>query len=359
MLNSPGTAGATDVPHFSSLAEARRAAVDLETEGRHLEAIRVLTEANRSDPRLGVERELVKLRQRAMVANNSSGFAEWPPRIDGPLAPSGTLPEVDAAELSADVVRRGIIGNGAVMVRNLLDSAKIGELNAGIDRALAAFQSWQPKTKGTAEQERYFKPVRPVDPDDWEAKHLRKDRQFLRETKSVWTADSPKMLFEVLDTFEQTGVLSVIEQYLGERPAASIKKLTLRIVDPDQIADWHQDGAFLGEGIRSVNLWVALTDCGVDAPGMDLIPRRLDDIVETGSGGAIFDWTVGPELIDEVAGDASVIRPVFRAGDAIMFDERFLHRTAADADMTTPRYAIESWFFAPSAYRENDIAILV
>ena len=74
----------------------------------------------------------------------------------------------------------------------------------------------------------------------------------------------------------------------------SANKCTLRRVPLTSNTDWHQDGAFLGRGIRALNVWVALTHCGVDAPGMDLLPRRLDHIVETGTGGAIFDWAVGP-----------------------------------------------------------------
>jgi hypothetical protein len=34
----------------------------------------------------------------------------------------------------------------------------------------------------------------------------------------------------------------------------------------------------------------------------------------------------------------------------LLFDEFAVHRTAADEGMLNVRYAIESWFFAPSAY---------
>ena len=34
----------------------------------------------------------------------------------------------------------------------------------------------------------------------------------------------------------------------------------------------------------------------------------------------------------------------------LLFDELAVHRTAADEGMPNVRYAIESWFFAPSAY---------
>jgi len=43
-------------------------------------------------------------------------------------------------------------------------------------------------------------------------------------------------------------------------------------------------------------------------------------------------------------------RPEFEPGDVLFFDDRCLHRTAAELGMPNVRYAIESWFFAPSVY---------
>ena len=64
----------------------------------------------------------------------------------------------------------------------------------------------------------------------------------------------------------------MIAGYLGERPALSVKKWTLRRVPIDTSADWHQDGAFLGSGIRTINMWLSLSQCGADAPGLDIVP---------------------------------------------------------------------------------------
>ena len=47
-------------------------------------------------------------------------------------------------------------------------------------------------------------------------------------------------------------------------------------------------------GVRSLNLWLALSPCGVDAPGLDIVPRRFDEILPTGTEGAMFDWSVSP-----------------------------------------------------------------
>ena len=34
----------------------------------------------------------------------------------------------------------------------------------------------------------------------------------------------------------------------------------------------------------------------------------------------------------------------------MLFDDLFLHQTGSDPSMPNPRYAVESWFFGPSAY---------
>ena len=88
------------------------------------------------------------------------------------------------------------------------------------------------------------------------------------------------------------------------------------------------EASFLGPGIRAVNVWLALSRCGRDAPGLDLLPRRLDHIVETGTHGSYFDWAVGPDLVATLAEETPIVRPEFEAGDALVFDDLFLHRTA-------------------------------
>jgi hypothetical protein len=53
---------------------------------------------------------------------------------------------------------------------------------------------------------------------------------------------------------------------------------------------------------------------------------------------------------EEAAGERGIVRPIFEPGDALLFDEMFLHQTAADPAMPKPRYALEAWFFGGSAF---------
>jgi hypothetical protein len=163
-------------------------------------------------------------------------------------------------------------------------------------------------------------------------------------------ADSPRNLADVVSMIRSKGVDRVIEGYFGERPALSIGKSTLRRVPPREDSyDWHQDGAFLGESIRTVNFWLCLSHCG-DASGLGMVPRRLQYIVETGTHGAHFEWSVGHDLAVELAEGRPIESAVYRPGDAVFFDQMNLHRTEGRPGLTKDRYAIESWFFAPSTY---------
>ena len=113
---------------------------------------------------------------------------------------------------------------------------------------------------------------------------------------------------------------------------------------------WHQDGTFMGD-VRALNLWLSLSRCGDVAPGLDVVPRRLDGLVPTQTEEAMLAIQASQAKVEEAAGPAGIIRPIFEPGDALFFDELFMHQTASDPSMPNPRFAIESWFFGASASR--------
>ena len=86
---------------------------------------------------------------------------------------------------------------------------------------------------------------------------------------------------------------------------------------------------------------------------MDVVPRRLDEIVPTGTDGAVFEWSVSQVVAEQAAGEAGIARPICEPGDVLLFDEMFLHATAAEPGMTGVRYAIECWFFGPSQFPDG------
>jgi hypothetical protein len=331
-----------------------RRAKDLVATGRRWDAIELLTEFNRRHRRAEIARQIVALRHDAYGATGHEvGLAEWPPVYADDFAhlEPGHLPEIAGAQLSARALGAGILHHGSLLVRNLVPEAAIATLVADIDRALDAARAWLTgaPAETTAPWFEIFTPSPPFT--------VGLSRQFVVQGGGVLATDSPLAMCAVIDLLEAAGVREVLTQYLGERPALSAKKTTLRRVPTDSGTDWHQDGAFLGRDVRSVNVWVALSHCGLDAPGLDVVPRRLD-LVDSGTEGAIFDWSVGRPVVERVAGRHGTVRPVFRPGDALLFDDRNLHATACSPQMTGPRYALESWFFAPSHYPSDQVPVV-
>ena len=125
--------------------------------------------------------------------------------------------------------------------------------------------------------------------------------------------------------------------------------------------DFNGDGADdLATGIpgNDCGANLALSDCGEDAPTMDIVPRRLAEVAPTGTEGAMFDWSASPAVAEELAAPVGIVRPSFSEGDCMLFDHLLLHRTAARPDMPRERYAMETWLFGPSAYPEGQIPLV-
>ncbi|MEZ5165102.1 MAG: phytanoyl-CoA dioxygenase family protein [Acidimicrobiales bacterium] len=175
----------------------------------------------------------------------------------------------------------------------------------------------------------------------------------------VRTADVPTAMRHLVDVFTRSGLRAAVAEYFGERPAMIANKWVLRLSPSGKIGtDYHQDGAFLGEGIRTLNCWIALSDCGpgTNRPAMELVPRRFDLLGPDPD--AAFGWSVTEETVAASMPGAPVVSPVFRAGDALLFDERLPHRTSVGLDLS-PRYAIESWFVAPSSYPAKHVPFVL
>jgi len=306
-----------------------------------LEEIARLTERNRAAADRATERRLLRLRhlaglRRLEAAGSAPTHAEPDPaRLPAP----GALPEFAPSDLDPALLRAGILRDGCVLVRGLVDRGAALALAAGIDRAFAERAAQE---AGRGGEPGYYEAFQPEPPFE-----LAAVRPWIKEGGGILAADSPLLSFQMLELFESAGLPRLVGGYLGEPPLLSVHKTTLRKADPSVGGSWHQDGAFMG-GARPVNLWLSLSRCGDEAPGLDIVPRRLDEIVI--EHGAMLDVELTRRKAHAAAGDVPILRPIFEPGDALFFDELFLHQTGSDTSMTKPRFAIESWFFGGSAF---------
>ena len=306
------------------------------------EEIERLSASNRDERDLDNERQLLWLRHLAgMRALEEAGTADFAAPDTGGLPTADGLPEFTRADITPGVLRAAILRDGCALVRGLIDREAARHFADGIDRAFAERERIQ---AGDAAPGAYYSEFEPH--SDAKAEF---GRSWIQEGGGVLAADSPTVAFEMLELFRAADLGPLVDGYLGEAGLISAHKTTLRKAAPTVPGAWHQDGAFMGP-VRSLNLWLALSRCGDVAPGLDLVPRRLDYLVASQTDEAVLDFQVSQAKAEEAAGDRAIIRPIFEPGDALFFDEMFLHQTASDPSMPNPRFALESWFFGSSSF---------
>lgn len=343
-------------------APDRAQAEALAGQGRFLEAAELGAALNAQSRDPALERALVSWRRQAFFERQARQGAVaddvWPKACLNPFPELiGAIPEASVADLSAELLGGAIVHHGCLLVRGLMDQGTVQNLVHGIDCAVAAAQAQMNGDKAYHPTDGWYWPTHlPSDPQSERSlplwRRLGGARKIMMQSHSVMLADSPRNFAQVVALLNRAGVKQIVGEYLGEAPAVSVKKSALRKVPPrDTPGDWHQDGAFLGaDKVRTINLWVALSDCGERASGLDIIPRRFGHLAETATEGAYFHWSVGHAVAMREAGASGYVTPNFAAGDALFFDQWLLHRTSGRPGFTESRYALENWMFAPSMF---------
>jgi Phytanoyl-CoA dioxygenase (PhyH) len=308
-----------------------------------IEEIARIVARNRDDPAGERERMLLHLRNLLGIRllERDGARAAFPEPDYSALSDDAALVELEPAGLTPEVLRAGILRRGCVLVRGLVRPEQALALAKNIDRC---FQERARHDADKSFDDRLYVPFAP-DP----RRGVRLLREWIKEGGGVLAVDSPRLSFQLGELYESIGLTDIVRGYLGGPPLVAGDKTTLRKAEPSVTGAWHQDGKFMGP-VRSLNLWLALSHCGDDAPGLDLVPRRLEDHVRTETDEAMMTNQVSQRTAEEAAGDRTILRPIFEPGDALLFDELFLHKTASEPTMRKPRYAVENWFFASSGF---------
>lgn len=315
---------------------------ELVDEGRYLDAVHTYVAANRlrRDPELEVR--LIELRRQAFEDQpREPGRTTWPPDAPDPFPGLEDLPEVEPADLTADLVAGAVRHHGVLCVRGLVPRDRAEAVVGTIDHAFAALERWEEALGNTDDP--WFVPAR----DKNTVHDMMRKRNH--NAGSMFAAESPPAHYEVLELLQSVGAIDLLGDYLGEPPALSFNKLTLRRVPPTDYSTWHQDGTFMGTDLRSLNVWMTFSACGGDVddtPALDVVPRRVDLLPP---GGEFVEHAVKTTTVHELYGDA-IVTPHFEPGDVLLFDDFCLHRTANSDRFTKPRYTVETWFFAPSGF---------
>ncbi|MEJ7585132.1 MAG: phytanoyl-CoA dioxygenase family protein [Acidimicrobiales bacterium] len=335
-----------------------RRAEAMAAEGRCLEAIDVLSDANRDLGSPAIEERLVVLRRQAFAeVRGSRGRASWPPTFEDPFEGSEGVVETSAQHLSVEVLGGAVQHHGCLLVRELMSQPSVDRLVHAVERSSEAQQAWHqgaPLSQTTP----WYVPM----PSDRPGNHADAKRGLPLDLNRVCLADSPRAMFEVVEAFRQSGIDRLVTGYLGDRPVMTEKKWLLWRMDRRaDVFAFHQEASVFNSGddglpsgkepipLRALNVWIALSHCGQTSPGFQFYPRRMSHVVEPDQ---LFGLKA--DTLEGVTGGTAVAAPIYAPGDAVLFDEFLLHRTKSDASMADVRYSLESWMFAPSGHPERD-----
>jgi hypothetical protein len=319
-------------------------------EGDPVAGLDALVALNRADPSPELQVRLIELRRQAAEAYRPAGRWPWPPTFEDPFPEVvGRPPEIAARELDGPLLGAAVAHHGSLLVRGLFDAEAVARSRESIERVSAAWRLAPDERTGVD-----YLPTLTVQgiQAGQRGKHA--------AGHTWWLADCPAAAAQVLDDLAASGVIGAIGEHFGEHPVFTLQKSTLRRVKPEfRYTAWHQDGSFLGAEARAMNVWVGLTPCGGDrpAPGLEIVPRRVEGILPFGESGGVG---IDGFTVHRTAGETPVVRPEFDPGDALLFDERLIHRTflSKDVQMTQERLAVECWFFASSHPAEDYVSLL-
>lgn len=329
------------MPELSDILEQADA---LRARGRAREAIALLTDGRPVDAPPEFYRALVDLRYAGWAEIEPTDPPQWPVSVPDHFPRETGIPEVSSPELSGEIIRSALLHHGGLVVRGLLSEQRCAELRSSIDKVWDAVERY----KATKEVDPEW-----FDPLDLESLSI-ESRAWPLKSGTSYVPDSPRLLFEFLAALEECDIRSSVADYFGEHPALSLVKLAQRRLRPDATGGWHQDGAVYGLSARTLNLWLPISPCGDVAPGLEMWPRRLDELVPTKSDTGALAFTASDEAVATLTDEVPAAIPIFAAGDAALFDQHLLHQTAASERYTEQRYGFECWLFAPSTYPQPE-----
>ncbi len=278
------------------------------------------------------------------------------------------VPEVDASVLDIEILKRSIRERGCLIVRNFFTADEVAEMKAYVDHSFRVNSNSDnfinkyltkqvdlnevlDKTKEDIANKRKENPT--YTDTGWIGRKL---AQPLGKNKSFLTAQTPILTEKLLHLFDRKHLKDLLSKYFENDPCVSVYKWVLRKSDPpENPIDFHQDGAFIGDEIASLNCWVPISDCGAgyDVHGMDIVPIRFKNAFAKGTG--VLDWTIAHQAVVDHYGESAIVTPTFRKGDLFFFDHLLVHRTQCVPNFAEKRYAIETWFFDSVNFPKNQI----
>ena len=122
-----------------------------------------------------------------------------PAESSPPRGTESSCPEIEAADLTPELLRAAILDGGCLLVRGLMEAGACAEMADGIERAFAARLAV--RENGAAKAIR-----RSTTRLEAEPPYEVENRDWVEEGGGVLAADSPKLFGDMLEAFDGAGL---------------------------------------------------------------------------------------------------------------------------------------------------------
>jgi len=268
-----------------------------------------------------------------------------------------SYPIIEAAELTPERFAGLIREHSCLLARNLFGPAEVLRLRDAAARTYGVYDRGMAAIRAGGEP--------PGETNFITADGFGKSRAELADFRrfgSLVLGYCPFAVGVVSTVLSQSPIKACVEAYFGQPIGLSLNSSSVRLseVSNDVRRVFHQDGSFLGGmDTETINCWVALDDCGVESPGLEVFPQRINELLPVGGQGAATSWEIAESVAYARMGADKAWFPTFRAGDAFVFDHLHVHRTHLTAQMSRDRFAAECWMFPiKERYRSELLAWL-
>lgn len=227
-------------------------------------------------------------------------------------------------------IHKELLRYGAVLVRGLIDPAAAVEIDRrfrlNLERLTSVFPNY------TEDANRHVFPIsvamadcsEPTLPDRLEqaAKANILDPRYITEEETSALREFVYPVLSLFSGYQLAGLDNCYARFDKARPNSPYKSQAI-----------HQDAAFQLMGLTA---WIALTQCGRNAPALQFIRRKRNTMIPTEPGLPFikrsrfwfYQWT----------------RPVYMPGDVVIFDAFTVHGTYIKPQMTSARTSLDVRF---------------
>lgn len=245
-------------------------------------------------------------------------------------------PDYQADRIDPTRFLKGIKQQGCCLIRGALDTAALGTY---YDQAAAAY-AFREEQRARGEL-----------PESFMRNFYEVGHTLPQDLDPVGGVDG------FIDLFVQSPLRRLMKAAMGPKVAFILNNTLPRRCDPAGIVPktpFHQDATFLGDKVFIINFWTPLQDCGITAPGLEVVTRPIQETEPPPNYDKeeLFYYDrmgLEEDKVIEKYGADMLWHPEMKRGDVLAFTDMTIHRTYVTEQMADDRISMEVRFASATA----------